>query len=84
MCTDLCPERFLKKLAGRKDVEDALRRLDRWTQEEALMAVAQILSLTRIVDKKVTSVGDILDAVMKGMLDLFIIHSPYPDCTYAG
>ena len=28
-------EKYLKKLIGRKDIEDALRRLDQLTQEEA-------------------------------------------------
>ena len=50
----------------RKDIEDALRRLDRLTQEEALMAAAQILNLTHTVDKKVTGVGNNLEIVMKG------------------
>jgi hypothetical protein len=36
-------ERFLKKVAGRSDIEDALRRLDKLTQEEHRMATAQTL-----------------------------------------
>jgi archaellum component FlaC len=55
---NLCSEKFLKKLVGRKDIEDALKRLDRLTQEKALMAAAQILNLTHRVDKKVTDVGN--------------------------
>ncbi|KAN0130211.1 hypothetical protein V8E53_011968 [Lactarius tabidus] len=51
-------KKFFKKLVGRKDIEDALRRLDRLTQDEALMAAAQILNLTHRVDKKVTDVGN--------------------------
>ena len=73
MSTDRSPERFLKKLVGRKDVEDALQRLDRLTQEEARMAAAQILNLTRAVNNNVTSVGnklkyvdDKMDAVIQG------------------
>ena len=41
---------------GRNDIEDALKRLDKLTQEEARMAVAQILMLAHIVDNKVTTV----------------------------
>jgi hypothetical protein len=41
--TDLHAEKYLKELAGRKDVEDALARLDRLTQEEAQMAEAEIM-----------------------------------------
>jgi hypothetical protein len=37
-------------------MEDALKRLDRLTQEEARMAAAEILKLTHIVDNKVTTV----------------------------
>ena len=56
MNADLYSEQFLKKLVGRTDIEDALRRLDRLTQEEALMAAAQILNLTHTIDNKVTDV----------------------------
>ncbi|KAH9175541.1 hypothetical protein EDB89DRAFT_2240973 [Lactarius sanguifluus] len=54
---------FLKKLVGRKDIEDALKRLDRWTQEEARMASAQILRLTHSVDDKVKVVDDKMTGV---------------------
>ena len=77
MYANLGSEKFLKKLVGQKDIEDALRRLDRLTQEEALMAAAQILNLTHTVDNK-------LDVVMKGIAKLWVIHSPYSDCTYVG
>ena len=56
MYANLCLEKFLKKLAGRKDIEDALKRLDRLTQEEALMAAAQILNLAHTIDNKVSDV----------------------------
>ena len=74
MYANLCPEKFLKKLVGGTDIEHALKRLNRLTQEEALMAAAQILSLTHTVDNKVTDVGnklkdvdDKMDVVVKGM-----------------
>ncbi|KAH9178021.1 hypothetical protein EDB89DRAFT_2239740 [Lactarius sanguifluus] len=51
-------KKFLKKLAGRRDVEDALQRLDRLTQEEARMATAEVLRLTHGVDNKVRAVDD--------------------------
>ncbi|KAH9024217.1 hypothetical protein EDB85DRAFT_1829089, partial [Lactarius pseudohatsudake] len=66
-------KKFLRKLVGRKDIEEALRKLDRLTQEEARMAAAQILNLTHGVDNKVTSirnelkdVDDKMDVVIKG------------------
>ena len=40
---DYGPEAFLKTLVGRREVEDALLRLDSLTKEESLMAVARNL-----------------------------------------
>lgn len=51
-------EIFLKRLAGRKDIEDALQRLDKLTQEEALMVATHGLKATNVVDNKVTRVGN--------------------------
>ncbi|KAH9170748.1 hypothetical protein EDB89DRAFT_2243945 [Lactarius sanguifluus] len=51
-------EAYLKKLVGRKDVEDALRRLDALTQEEARMAAAEVLTISRGIDDKVKEVDD--------------------------
>ena len=39
-------ERFFKKVAGRSDIEDSLRRLDKLTQEEHRMTSAQGLRAT--------------------------------------
>ena len=56
-------ERFLRKLAGMADLEDALKKLDRLTQEEARMASAEVLRIThgirdgvKIVDSRVEEV----------------------------
>jgi hypothetical protein len=38
-------EKFAKKLLGESEVESVLRRLDRLTQEEARMTVAQTLEV---------------------------------------
>jgi len=46
----------LKKLVGRTDIEDALGRLDRLTQDEVGMAAAQGLKATHEVDDKVKTV----------------------------
>ena len=53
---DLYVEKYLKKLLGRKDVEDALQRLDNLTQEEARMAAAEALTIARGIDERVQSV----------------------------
>ncbi|KAI9438127.1 hypothetical protein H4582DRAFT_2129160 [Lactarius indigo] len=63
-------KKFLKKLAGRTDLEDAVKKLDRLTQEEARMALAEVLRITHkicdginIVDGKVEDVGDKMQCV---------------------
>ena len=51
-------EKYLKKLIGRRDLEDALNRLDRLTQEEAWMATAQVLKVALRVEDGVKIVGE--------------------------
>ena len=51
-------EKYLKKLLGRTDIEDALKRLDRLTQEESQMAAAQVLKVANIVDDRVQGIAD--------------------------
>ena len=51
-------EKYGKKLIGRADMEDALKRLDKLTQEEARMAVAQNLKATHTVDMRVVAVDN--------------------------
>ena len=56
-------EKYLKKLIGRTEIEDALKRLDKLTQEEARMAAAEILKVTHTVDKRVEGVADTVAAI---------------------
>src|SRR6266702_1335384 len=63
--TEVGVEKFLKKLAGRTDLEDAVKKLDRLTQEEARMALTEVLRIThsvrdevKVVDGKVESMDD--------------------------
>ncbi|KAH9010035.1 hypothetical protein EDB84DRAFT_1280103 [Lactarius hengduanensis] len=49
--------RYLKKLIGRRDVEDALVRLDRLTQQEVQMAIVQVLKISHHVKDGVQTVG---------------------------
>ncbi|KAI0284463.1 hypothetical protein BC826DRAFT_1179337 [Russula brevipes] len=51
-------EKYAKKLIGNTDLEDALKKLDRLTQEEARMATAEVLKATHAVDDRVASVYD--------------------------
>jgi len=48
-----CLEKYLKKLQGKNEIEDSLKRLDRLTQEEARLATAEILRVTHSVDDNV-------------------------------
>jgi hypothetical protein len=59
------PGKYMKKLIGRTDIEDALKRLDKLTQEEARMATAQVLKATHSVDDRVREVADNVDQVKR-------------------
>ena len=61
--TERCSEKYGKKLIGRTDLEDALKRLDRLTQEEARMAIAQNLKATHTVDERVRGVANTVVAM---------------------
>src|SRR5712675_40018 len=49
---------LIKKLVGNNEIEDALKRLDRLTQEEARMASAQLLEITNAIDNEVREIAD--------------------------
>jgi hypothetical protein len=53
---DLGSVGFLKRLMGRNNVEDALLRLDKFTQEECLMTAARTLEVTHRVANVVRNV----------------------------
>jgi hypothetical protein len=55
-----CSEKFVKKLIGKNDMEDVLKKLDKLTQEEARMAAVQNLKATHTVDDRVSTVGNTL------------------------
>ncbi|KAH9028419.1 hypothetical protein EDB84DRAFT_1439625 [Lactarius hengduanensis] len=46
-------KKYLKKLIGRRDIEDALVRLEKLTQQEVQMAIAQVLKVAHNVSDKV-------------------------------
>ena len=50
---DSCPEKFLKKVAGIRKLEDGLKKLDKMTNEEARMANAEALRVGYEINKKV-------------------------------
>lgn len=74
MYADLCSEKFLKKLAVRKDIEDALMSLDKLTQDMARMVAAQ---------PEIMKDEDKMDVVMKGTHTM-ATGPAYPDRAYVG
>jgi hypothetical protein len=58
LLTERYSEKFGKKLIGRTDMEYALKRLDKLTQEESQMAAAQNLKATHTVDERVRGVAN--------------------------
>ena len=54
----------MKKLIGRHELEDGLKKLDKLTQEEARMATAEILKVTHAVDGRVVE-----DRVQQAVID---------------
>ena len=51
-------KKLVKKLIGNNAIGDALKRLDRLTQEEARMASAQLLKITNAIDSEVGEIAD--------------------------
>ena len=86
---DSSPEKYLKKLLGKTDIEDALKRLDKLTQDEVRMATAQLLTLTHGVDHKVTRIDDEVKGVSGKVRDIDdkvrVVHegTPYVMLTYS-
>ncbi len=65
-------EKFVKKLIGRRDIEDALNRLDKLTREEFQTVIAQVLKVTHDIGEKVDGVDgkvDDIDIKVQGIDD---------------
>ena len=60
--TEPFSEKYLKKLIRNtddgSDIGDALKRLNRLTQDEAQMAAAQLLKVTNIINNRVMETAD--------------------------
>jgi hypothetical protein len=61
--TEKCSGKYLKKLIGRTNLEDALKRLERLASEEVRMTTAQVLKATHTVDESIQQVVDDMDQV---------------------
>ena len=57
--TDYDTEKFMKRIAGRTDVDDALQRLDMLTKEENLMTAVRNLEVTHRVDANVMATQEL-------------------------
>jgi hypothetical protein len=73
--TCACLEKYAKKLLGKNEIEDSLKQLDTLTQEEARMAIAEVLRVTHSVDDNVR-------VVLDGAKVLFSCHSGCPEREY--
>ena len=62
-------EKYLKKLIGKTEIEDALKRLDKLTNEEVRMVTARVLEATHTVDDKVGRVEDKVGRVEDNVLE---------------
>jgi hypothetical protein len=51
-------EKYLRKLFGKTDVEDALQRVERLSNDEARAATVQVLEATDSMDNKMEQVVD--------------------------
>ena len=51
------------RFVGRTEIEDRLKRLDRQTQEEVRMTIAQNLKVAHTIDKGVKEVVDTVAAI---------------------
>jgi hypothetical protein len=63
-------EKFMKRLAGRTDVVDALQRLDTLTKEESLMTATRNLEVTHNVVVNVTEIKDAMRDVHGNVVEL--------------
>ena len=66
----LCPEKFLKKVAGITKLEDGLKKLDKMTNEEARMANAEALRVGHDIKTKVDEVKLIIQRTAYNVDDM--------------
>jgi hypothetical protein len=55
---DVVSEKFLKRVIGRTDLEDGMKKLDKLTNEEVAMASAQLLKVAHHIDNNVTEANE--------------------------
>ena len=67
---------------GKNEIEDALKRLDTLTQDEARMAIAEVLRVSHSVDDNVRVVLDNVRVVLDGAQRVFSCYSRGPEREY--
>ncbi|KAF8256678.1 hypothetical protein EI94DRAFT_1710472 [Lactarius quietus] len=76
---DISAEKFLKRVVGRTDLEDGLKKLEKLTNEEIAMATVQTLKVAHDIDAKVTevdlAVGDIDENVLLVKSEVQLVKS---------
>ena len=65
---DIVAEKFLKRVIGRTDLEDGMKKLDKLTNEEVVMASAQLLKVAHNIDNNVTEVNEGVTRVDENVL----------------
>ena len=65
---DIVSEKFLKRVIGRTDLEDGMKKLDKLTNEEVAMASAQLLKVAHNIDNNVTEVNEGVKRVDENVL----------------
>jgi len=60
-------EKYLRKLIGKAEIEDALKRLDKLTNEEVRMVTAEVLDATHIVNDRVVRMDNRVAHVDEGV-----------------
>ena len=58
LLSDICLGKYLNKLLGKGNIDGALKRLDTLTQDEARMAIAEVLKVTHMMDDKIRLIID--------------------------
>ena len=64
---DIVSEKFLKRVLGRTDLEDGIKKLDKLTNEEVAMASAQFLKIAHKIDNNLMMVEEGVMRVDEGV-----------------
>ena len=70
-----CSEKYGKRLIGKTDMEDALKRLDKLTHEETQMVIAENLRATHAVDERVRRVDHRVTEVIHGAKIISVLRN---------